>query len=361
MWRPTRHRQAATTEKDRSTVAEPQTRPQTIADVAARAGVSLATVSRVMNGNQSVDQALAERVRAAAAELNYSASHLARSLVLGKTNTIAVVVPDLENPSFHGILRGLSRAAARNGYHILIADSAESVEEELVLAVETRRRCDGLVLCAPRMAEADLAGLLEEFRPVVLINRDAGSPSTPVVAADHRTALLELLDLLHGYGHRSMVYLAGPPGSASNARRVAAVHDYLDDHADVRVQILPCGATFDDGCATAARGTRLRGDRGTGLQRPRGDWPDRCPYRPRRERTEGHLGRRIRRHSVCSLSDPALDHGIRSGDRAGPARLAAHVGSAEQPPTRPRDLPPTEDRDPRQRGPSPGQLTEAVR
>jgi LacI family transcriptional regulator len=231
--------------------AEPQTRPQTIADVAARAGVSLATVSRVMNGNSSVDQALAERVRAAAAELNYTASPLARSLVLGKTNTIAVVVPDLENPSFHGVLRGLSRAAARNGYHILIADSAESVEEELVLAVETRRRCDGLVLCAPRMAEADLARLVEEFRPVVLINRDIGSPGTPVVAADHRTALTELLDLLYGYGHRSMVYLAGPSGSASNARRVAAVHDYLDDHANVRVQILPCGATFDDGCAAA--------------------------------------------------------------------------------------------------------------
>ena len=137
--------------------AESQTRPQTIADVAARAGVSLATVSRVMNGNSSVDHALAERVRTAAAELNYTASPLARSLVLGKTHTIAVVVPDLENPSFHGVLRGLSRAAARNGYHILIADSAESVAEELVLAVETRRRCDGLVLCAPRMPEADLA------------------------------------------------------------------------------------------------------------------------------------------------------------------------------------------------------------
>ena len=62
-------------------------RPQTIADVAARAGVSLATVSRVMNGHSSVDRALAERVRAAAEELNYSASPLARSLVLGKTNT----------------------------------------------------------------------------------------------------------------------------------------------------------------------------------------------------------------------------------------------------------------------------------
>ncbi len=233
--------------------AESQTRPQTIADVAARAGVSLATVSRVMNGNSSVDHALAERVRTAAAELNYTASPLARSLVLGKTHTIAVVVPDLENPSFHGVLRGLSRAAGANGYHILIADSAESVAEEMVLAVETRRRCDGLVLCAPRMPEADLARLLEELKPVVLINRDAGSPGTPVVAADHQTALTELLDLLYGYGHRSMVYLAGVSGSASNARRVVAVNDFLADHPDVRIQVLPGGVTFVDGYAAAPR------------------------------------------------------------------------------------------------------------
>ena len=184
--------------------AEQPTRPQTIADVAARAGVSLATVSRVMNGNSSVDQALAERVRAAAAELNYSASPLARSLVLGKTNTVAVVVPDLENPTFHGVLRGLSRAAAHAGYHVLIADSAESAREERILAVETRRRCDGLILCAPRMAEKDLRPLLDELKPVVLVNRDVGSPSTPVVAADYRTALTDLLDMLYGFGHRSL-------------------------------------------------------------------------------------------------------------------------------------------------------------
>jgi LacI family transcriptional regulator len=231
----------------------PQTRPQTIADVAARAGVSLATVSRVMNGNSSVDQALAERVRAAAQELNYSASPLARSLVLGKTNTIAVVVPDLENPSFHGVLRGLSRAAVRDGYHILIADSAESAKEERILAVETRRRCDGLVLCSPRMAEKYLGPLLEELRPVVLVNRDAGSPSTPVVASDHRTGLTELLDLLCGYGHRSLVYLAGPPQSASNARRLAAVRDFLDGHPDVDIQILRGGVTFADGYEAVSR------------------------------------------------------------------------------------------------------------
>lgn len=227
--------------------AEPQVRPTTIADVAGLAGVSLATVSRVMNGNASVDQALAERVRAAAAELHYSASPLARSLVLGKTSTIAVVVPDLENPTFHGVLRGLSRAAARDGYHVLIADSAETVSEEKILAVETRRRCDGLVLCAPRMAEQDLRPLLEELKPVVLVNRDAGSPTTPVVAADYQTALSDLLNLLYGYGHRSMVYLAGAPQSASNARRLTALQDFRHEYADVAIQDLPCGVSSADG------------------------------------------------------------------------------------------------------------------
>lgn len=222
-------------------------RPPTIADVAARAGVSLATVSRVMNGNRSVDEGLAQKVRAAAAELNYSASPVARSLVLGKTNTIAVVVPDLENPTFHGVLRGLSRAAARDGYHVLIADSAESVDEERILAVETRRRCDGIVLCAPRMADGDLRPLLSELNPVVLVNRDAQSSGTPVVAADYKAGLAELLALLYGLGHRSLAYVAGPQRSASNARRLAAVREFLGDHSDATIQILPGGVSFADG------------------------------------------------------------------------------------------------------------------
>jgi LacI family transcriptional regulator len=98
----------------------------------------------------------------------------------------------------------------------LIADSAESVPEKRVLAVETRRRCDGLILCAPRMAEEDLRSLLDELTPVMLVNRDPGVLSTPVVAADYQAALTDLLVLLYDYGHRSLAYLAGAPHSASN-------------------------------------------------------------------------------------------------------------------------------------------------
>ena len=88
-------------------------------------------------------------------------------------------MPDLENPTFHGVLRGLSRAAARDDYHVVIADSAESLKDERILAVETRRRSDGLVLCAPRMPDAELRALLDELKPVVLVNRDVGSPERP--------------------------------------------------------------------------------------------------------------------------------------------------------------------------------------
>jgi LacI family transcriptional regulator, galactose operon repressor len=151
------------------------------------------------------------------------------------------------------VLRGLSRAAARNGYHILIADSAESVTEERILAVETRRRCDGLVLCAPRMAEADLLPLLDELSPVVLVNRDVGSPGTPVVAADYRTALVGLLHLLYGYGHRSLVYLAGASHIASNASRLLALRDFQEDHRDADIQTLDCGVSFADGYRAASR------------------------------------------------------------------------------------------------------------
>ncbi len=133
-----------------------------IADVAEKAGVSHATVSRVMNGNAAVDPGIAARVRAAAVELKYQPNPVGgRSLALGKTDTIGIVVPDLANPTFQAILRGLSIAAAQDGYRVLIADSSEVTSEEAILAGEARRRCDGVVLCAPRMSDAEL----EELAP----------------------------------------------------------------------------------------------------------------------------------------------------------------------------------------------------
>ena len=102
----------------------------TIGDVATAAGVSRATVSRVMNGRSTVDATIAERVRDAAASLSYRPSNAARSLALGRTQTVALVVPDLGNPVFQQILRGVMDGAAEDGYRVLVADTVEDDQQE---------------------------------------------------------------------------------------------------------------------------------------------------------------------------------------------------------------------------------------
>ena len=222
----------------------------TIVDVARTAGVSLSTVSRVMNGNASVDPELADRVRASAEALGYAANPLARSLVLGRTQTVAVVVPDLANPTFQAILRGISRAAADDGYHVLVADTAEQVSRERPIAVDTRRRTDGVVLCAPRMDADTLATLLPDLAPVVVVNRSP-QPGTPVVSADYGTSLGELVTHLYALGHRTLAFLAGATGSASGAARRGALAAARTAHPDLVIVELPCGVDFDSGASVA--------------------------------------------------------------------------------------------------------------
>lgn len=225
--------------------------PVTIADVAEKAGVSLSTVSRVMNNNQTVDPELGERVRIAATELGYTANPLARSLVLGKTMTVAVMVPDLGNPTFQGILHGLSEAASEDNYQVLVADSQERAETEHQVAYQARRRCDGIILCAPRMSEGDLSQLLDQVAPVVVINRLPKSADFPSIVVDYRIGFLRLLEHLYGLGHRELVFLEGIHEAAANTNRLDAIHSFSESHDDVHIQRIPCGVGFADGHAAA--------------------------------------------------------------------------------------------------------------
>jgi LacI family transcriptional regulator len=224
--------------------------PAKITEVAREAGVSLSTVSRVMNGNPTVDAVLAERVREVAARLGYSASPLARSLVLGRTQTISVVVPDLANPTFQAILRGLSHAAAKDGYHVLISDSEERVEDEQDIAVTTRRRTDGVILCAPRLPQEELTALLSTIGPAVVINR-LPQHDVPTVSADYGDATAGLIAHLQSLGHRRLAFLSGAVRSASGEARRRAITEA--SAADPRLQVIeiPAGVDFDSGAASA--------------------------------------------------------------------------------------------------------------
>ena len=228
-----------------------RSRATTIADVAAHAGVSQASVSRVLNGKQSVDPAIVQRVQASIAALGYSPSVAARSLVHGRNDTIAMVVPDLENPLFQGILKGLSLAAASDGYRVLVADTAEHVDDEEATAVEARQRCDALVLCAPRMPEQRLRRLVSRVAPVVVVNRPLPDADVPIVGVDYVRGIRDLVEHLLGLGHRHLAYVSGPATSASNAERLRGVEEATNAHPDLRIDVVPGGSRLEDGYALA--------------------------------------------------------------------------------------------------------------
>ena len=238
-----------------------RSRATTIADVAAHAGVSQASVSRVLNGKQTVDPAIVQRVQASIATLGYSPSVAARSLVHGRNDTIAMVVPDLENPLFQGILKGLSLAAASDGYRVLVADTAEQVDDEEAIAIEARHRCDAIVLCAPRMPEQRLRRLVAQVAPVVVVNRPLPDADVPIIGVDYVRGIRDLVEHLLGLGHRHLAYVSGPATSASNAERLRGVEEAEQVHPDLRIDVVPGGSRLEDGyaLAEAVLGARAEG------------------------------------------------------------------------------------------------------
>ncbi|WP_129662844.1 DUF6807 family protein [Phytoactinopolyspora endophytica] len=222
----------------------------TIAQVAQAAGVSRSTVSRVMNGRSTVAPAIVERVLAAADKLQYRPSSLARSLSLGRSETLAVVVPDIGNPYFHEILRGAMSGADEHGYRVLITETRERPQDEAKIALEARSRCDALALVAPRMPDAELDALLPQVRPAVVVNRRVGVPGVPQIAIDYAGGIRAIIEHLVSLGHRELVYVSGPQASVSNEERFARLRT-IAGRRGVTVATVAGGSSIDAGYSVA--------------------------------------------------------------------------------------------------------------
>ncbi|WP_460405093.1 DUF6807 family protein [Actinophytocola sediminis] len=217
----------------------------TIGEVAVAAGVSRATVSRVMNGRTTVAPEIVARVHAAVDQLRYRPNNVARSLSLGRTNTVALVVPDLGNPMFQQLLRGAMAAGVESGYRVLVAETAENAVDEAEVALEARLRCDALILASPRMPEAELTALLPKVTPLVVVNRPVAG--VPTLAVDFAHGITAIVDHLVDQGHRDLTYVAGPPGARSNEIRAQALADAVRRHPFLRVRTVAAGSTIEDG------------------------------------------------------------------------------------------------------------------
>ena len=200
----------------------------TIADVARRAKVSTATVSRVLAGLGHARPETRDRILAAARDLDYRPSGVARSLQRRSTRTLGLIVTDIENPYFPQLVRAVEDAARAEGYTILLCNAADDPEREsgyLDLLVE--RRVDGLIIAASSLGARHREWLASPPLPVVLINTAAVDVDLPSIHSDNRAgtrlAASHLLDL----GHRWFGYLMPPPRNVDAPERFAGLRDVL--------------------------------------------------------------------------------------------------------------------------------------
>ena len=179
----------------------------TIYDVARVAGVAPSTVSRALSRPDRVRYQTAERIRHAAAELGYRKDHFDRVLSERGTRVLVIVVADIANPVYFGMIRGAERAASDRGFTVLVLESQESEPAERTTLERLIPLVDGLVLSSPCMSDAAVRSLAKR-KPVILLNRTVSEVSSLVIDSGH--AIKKAAEHLTRFDHSSICYLAGP-------------------------------------------------------------------------------------------------------------------------------------------------------
>jgi LacI family transcriptional regulator, repressor for deo operon, udp, cdd, tsx, nupC, and nupG len=223
-------------------------RRATIIDVAAEAGVAASTVSRSFTNPGRVNRHTREQVLAVAERLGYAPNPAARALESGRTNTLALLVPDITNPYFAGVIKGAERASAAAGLTLGIGDTQENPTTEEQLVRRLGPAVDGLVLSASRLPDDDLrrAG---ELNPIALVNR--ATPGRACVVADFDAGTRQIVDHLASLGHDALVFLGGPPESWSGARRWVGLRAAAEERGMRATRFGPYAPTLGGGPAAA--------------------------------------------------------------------------------------------------------------
>jgi DNA-binding LacI/PurR family transcriptional regulator len=198
-------------------------RTVTLRDIAHATGVSVNTVSRALTGKSDINSATKARVQAAAERLGYRPNLPARSLVLGRTRSLGLVVTDCTNPFYAMLIRAVEDVAYRNNYALLLATSNESVEREAAaLQMLGERRIDGLLLSPVEVKAAHLSALIERNLPCVLLTRHPSSYKGPFVGTNNAEAAELAMRHLLALGHRHIAHVTLSGGGISARTRLLA-------------------------------------------------------------------------------------------------------------------------------------------
>lgn len=182
----------------------------TIKDIAELAGVSPATVSRVLSGQITVKEETRRRIEEAVRKFDYRPNYLARSLVLKETKTVGVVIPDILNPYYSALARGVEDEARRVGRSVVLCNSDNRVDKELsYLQMLEYKQVDGIILVSAGHQGAHLKELIDRKIPLVLASRRVDGVDVDTVAVDNVKGAREATRHLIQMGHRRIAMIAG--------------------------------------------------------------------------------------------------------------------------------------------------------
>lgn len=201
----------------------------TLRDVARAAKVHPATVSRALSGGARslVNDETAQRIQAIANELGYRPNAIARGLKTRQSTTVGVLIPDLANPLFSGIVRGIQDGLELSGYTPLIANTDnDPVRERKNFEVMSQHRVDGFITATATL-EHDLLSEFARELPLVLVNRRLEDAALPAVAVDDRAAIGLAVKHLVSLGHRRIAHLAGPQSMSTGRQRLLGFREAM--------------------------------------------------------------------------------------------------------------------------------------
>lgn len=215
----------------------------TIRQVAQRAGVSTATVSRVLAGPDKVRPDLRQRVQQAVRLLGYQPSRVARSLRAGTSLTVGVVIPDIQNPFFTGLVRGIENALLAAGYTLLLANSDEiPAREEQMLGTLRAEGVAGLVFVPITGRTTEYRPLAEAAMPIVAVDRLPANLHVDLVTVDNARGSRSAVEHLIGLGHRAIGLISGPPRHSTAQEREQGYRVALQEaHVPIRADLLRHG------------------------------------------------------------------------------------------------------------------------
>ena len=197
-------------------------------DVAERAGVSVTTVSHVINETRPVSDGLRQRVLTAMDELGYQPNRLARSLRLQETHTIGMIVPDSANPFFAEVARGIEDTSFEQSYNVILCNSDGNLDKELLYTnVLVEKQVDGILFVAAGVSTEHIRALQTRRMPLVLVDRDIPGVAVDSVLTDNARGGWQAIHYLIELGHRRIGCITGPSDVTPSAERVTGYRQAL--------------------------------------------------------------------------------------------------------------------------------------